>query len=481
MHRITVILLLGIHMALGQTNGFCNLVWSDEFNGNSLSSDWTKEVTCNGGGNNELECYTARDKNVYLQNGVLVLHAYRETYTGSQSGCTDTSGCTNTQSYTSGRVNTANSHSFLQRRFETRAKLPSGTHLWPAIWMLPTDWVYGGWAASGEIDIMESRGDHPDLVSGTLHHGAAWPNNVYDTTGDHGINVDLSQDFHVYALEWTGSTMKWFIDDYNFQTYDLNRWWNVTANGVYSKMGQPWDQRFHFILNLAVGGGFFGGYPALTDAQAAAWANPTMQIDYVRAYSYGGSCNGQVATSTSTSAAATPTSAAATPTVANDNGNRPVSATCNGQSYDANAYTCTINEQGLQRLCPSGQSACGSACYPSASYCCLNGALVQKSFCPAVVVSSTSQAAVVASSTTTHASTSTSASSSAASVATQGSSNTVNSCNGQLFGSGYTCTTNDQGNKLLCPTSHPSGCGQACYSSDNYCCKNSQLQPAGHC
>jgi hypothetical protein len=117
-----LILLLGINVALGQTNGFCTLAWADEFN--TLTSDWTKDETCYGGGNNEMECYTARDKNVFIDNGALVLKAYRETYTGSQSGCTDIQGCTWTKPYTSGRVNTAASKSFLWTiRSESQASL----------------------------------------------------------------------------------------------------------------------------------------------------------------------------------------------------------------------------------------------------------------------------------------------------------------------------------------------------------------------
>lgn len=176
---------------------------------------------------------------------------------------------------------------------EIRAKLTSGSHLWPAIWMLPTDYSYGGWAASGEIDIMEQKGNHPTIMSGTLHHGSAWPNNMWTTNGDHSFNnQDLSQGFHVYSVEWTESTMKWYTDNENFQTYDMNRWWYKSpTQNPYSAMGQPWDKRFHFVFNVAVGGNFFGGYPALTDADVEKWKVPEMRIDYVRVYEYtGGVC-----------------------------------------------------------------------------------------------------------------------------------------------------------------------------------------------
>jgi beta-glucanase (GH16 family) len=471
MIRTTLLMLLGFNLALGQTNGFCTLAWSDEFN--TLSSDWRKDQTCYGGGNNELECYTTRDKNVFIDNGVLVLRAYRETWTGSQSGCTDTQGCTWTKPYTSGKVNTAASRSFLYGRFEIRAKIASGYQLWPAIWMMPTDYAYGGWAASGEIDIMEARGNNPWVASGTLHHGAPWPNNVYTTTGDHGIGVDLSLDYHVFALEWTSTSMKWYTDNTLTQSYDLNRWWNSSVQGVYSAMGQPFNKRFHMILNLAVGVGFFGGAPAVTDAQAAAWAQPEMRVDYVRVWNQGGNC-GAAQTSTTTS---TPTSSQA-----NDQGNRPSvsgaaggAASCNNQVYDSSSYTCTINDQGNQVLCQNGYQSCGRACYSPQQYCCLSGALRPKSQCPANAVITTTAATTTAATTATTTTTTTTA------TANTNPQSTSNTCNGQTYNTAiYSCTTNEQGRTVLCPAGQ-SSCGNSCYSPTLYCCKNGALTQKSFC
>jgi beta-glucanase (GH16 family) len=467
-----LILLLGINVALGQANGFCNLVWADEFN--TLSSDWTKEQTCYGGGNNEMECYTARDKNVFIDNGALVLKAYRETYTGSQSGCTDTQGCTWTKPYTSGRVNTAASKSFLYGRFEIRAKISSGIQLWPAIWMMPTDYSYGGWAASGEIDIMEARGDNPWITSGTLHHGAPWPNNIWTTTGDHGVGVDLSRDYHIFALEWTQTSMKWYIDSTLTQSFDMNRWWNSSQQGVYSAMGQPFDRRFHFILNLAVGGGFFGGAAPVTDAQSAAWAQPELRVDYVRVWNQGGNCGAaQVpATPTTSTQAATPTTSTGQ---AADQGARPTSvsgATCNNQAYDSSRYTCTLNEQGRQVLCQTGFSSCGNACFQSSQYCCWNGGLLSKSLCPTQAMT-TSTAATTTTTTTQAQAQTTAATSSPQSGGT--------TCNGQAFDpSRYSCTLNEQGRSVLCQSGYAS-CGNSCYSPSLYCCKNGALAQKSSC
>src|SRR6266487_811527 len=109
-----------------------------------------------GGGNNEFQCYTARRENIKVSDGVLTIKARPESYKNHD--------------YTSGRVR-MDTEGFKYGRYVIRAKLPKGKHLWPAIWMMPTHEVFGEWAASGEIDIMELRGQEPSLVEGTLHFG----------------------------------------------------------------------------------------------------------------------------------------------------------------------------------------------------------------------------------------------------------------------------------------------------------------------
>jgi len=296
-------LLTTITLVAGQTNGYCNLVWNDEFTGTELdSTKWNKEITCNGGGNGEFQCYTPRPQNIFIRNGSLVLKVLPERYTGTQQGCTDGQGCTNTKDFTSGRVNSAGKGSFLYGRMEVRAKLVNGRALWPAIWMLPTDYSYGGWAASGEIDIMEMKGEHPNLVSSTLHHGGAWPNNMWTTTGDKDMAVDLSQDWHTYGCEWNASTIVWFVDKRVTDVFNLNRsWYSGKGTNPYTQNGQPWDKRFHFVFNVAVGGNFFGpNYPAPTATDAAQWKVSEMNIDYVRVWQKGGDCSKDPFASTAT-------------------------------------------------------------------------------------------------------------------------------------------------------------------------------------
>jgi hypothetical protein len=159
-------------------------------------------------------------------------------------------------------------------RFEFRAALPQGQGYWPALWMMPQDSVYGGWAASGEIDVTENRGSDPTTVLGTIHFGGQWPNNLQS----HGPSFtfpagDSVTNFHTYALEWTTNAIKWFVDD---QLYETQTSWSSTGGGYPA----PFDQPFYIIMNLAVGGNF-GGNPDTNTLFPG-----EMLVDYVRAYDF---------------------------------------------------------------------------------------------------------------------------------------------------------------------------------------------------
>ncbi|MCL4109041.1 UNVERIFIED_CONTAM: hypothetical protein GTU68_032164 [Idotea baltica] len=238
------------------------LVWSDEFDGKSLDySKWGIEVNAFGGGNNELQLYTDRAKNVRVENGHLILEAHKDQ--PNMSGTV--------REYSSGRVRTKHRGDWKYGRIEIRAKMPVGQGIWPAIWMLPTDDVYGGWAASGEIDIMEYRGQNPKEVLGTLHFGGHWPKNA-SSSGSHTLKKgSFADDFHTFAIDWQEGKIVWSIDGKPYQT--KNKW-----NSVNGKFPAPFDQEFHLLLNLAVGGHFVGAPNASTKLPQQ------FLIDYVRVY-----------------------------------------------------------------------------------------------------------------------------------------------------------------------------------------------------
>ena len=237
------------------------MVWRDEFSGSEIdSSKWGFEINGQGGGNNEMQYYTDRSENARIEDGSLVIEARSETYTGSDG----------TRNYTSARLRSANKGDWTYGRMEARIRLPFGQGLWPAFWMLPTDWVYGGWAASGEIDIMELVGHEPNIVHGTLHYGGPWPENTYSGDG-YTINEPFANDFHTFAVEWEEGEIRWYVDDLHVQTQTS---WYSTA-GAYPA---PFNQNFHILLNVAVG----GNWPGAPDATTV--FPQQMIVDYVRVY-----------------------------------------------------------------------------------------------------------------------------------------------------------------------------------------------------
>ena len=238
------------------------LVWHDEFNGEAIDpTKWEHEVNAQGGGNNELQYYTNRPQNSWIEDSVLVIQALKETYTGSEG----------TREYTSARLRTKNRGDWKYGRFNIRAKLPYGQGLWPAIWMLPTDWVYGGWAASGEIDIMELIGHEPQKVYGTLHYGGTYPNNVHTGDSYSLANGNFATDFHTFTLEWDSTQFRWYVDDILYHTQTS---WYSQGNDYPA----PFDQRFHLLLNVAVGGNWPGNPDNTTSFPQR------MEVDYVRVY-----------------------------------------------------------------------------------------------------------------------------------------------------------------------------------------------------
>jgi len=249
---------------------FDNLVWSDEFNNDTLNiSNWNIEVigeTYNG----EIQYYTDRTDNIKLENGNLVITALEETYTGPLTPWGDPTN-TITRNYTSARINSNNKRQFQYGRFEARIKLPYGNGVFPAFWLMGTDVT--NWPANGEIDIME-------LVGGTqcsdcgdnIVHGTGWYENAGQNTTLQSASYQLfsgnfADNFHVFAVEWNSTTIKWFVDDVQFHS--------VTITGVeFTEFHNP----MHILLNFAIGGEWSG--------------NPTTStifpqeliVDYVRVY-----------------------------------------------------------------------------------------------------------------------------------------------------------------------------------------------------
>ncbi|MTI21328.1 glycoside hydrolase family 16 protein [Fulvivirga sp. RKSG066] len=233
------------------------LAWNDEFEGTSLSSDWTHEIGTgsNGWGNNELQYY--REENTTVTDGYLFIEAKKESFGGRQ--------------YTSSRIITENKQEFKYGRIDIRALLPKGQGLWPALWMLGANFRTVGWPKCGEIDIMEMIGGQgrENNVFGTLH----WEENGSRAcTCGQGSGYTLSSgtfsdEFHVFTIIWDANQIQWFVDDELFKTID------ITPADL-----SEFQEEFFFIFNVAVGGDLPGNPDASTQFPQR------MIVDYVRVF-----------------------------------------------------------------------------------------------------------------------------------------------------------------------------------------------------
>jgi beta-glucanase (GH16 family) len=267
MHRTVLISAATIWAGLCQGQRAEVMIWADEFSGSAVDpanwefqiGDGTSYGLPSGWGNNELQFYRDVPANASVSGGVLRIVARQESFGG--------------KSYTSARLRTRGRFEFAYGRVEARMKLPSTAGIWPAFWMLPTSSPYGGWAASGEIDIMESV-NVADRIYGTIHYGAPWPGNV-SAGGQYAPGTDFSQGFHTYSLEWEPNRMRWYVDGVLYRDISSAVWFSSAAQ---NNPRAPFDQPFHLLLNTAVGGNFPG------NPNGGSQFPQTFEIDWVRVY-----------------------------------------------------------------------------------------------------------------------------------------------------------------------------------------------------
>jgi hypothetical protein len=229
---------------------FANLVWSDEFNLFALNTTfWNYEQGASGWGNNELENYTNLTDNVHIDSGYLHITALNPSGT----------------SYTSGRINTAGKQQFTYGRVDVRAKMPEGKGIWPALWMLGSNYVSIGWPRCGETDIMELLGHEPSIVHGTVH----WFSNEHlSRTNSYTLsNGKFSSGFHLFSVVWTPNKLIWMVDK--------QQYFYLTREEIPSF---PFDLPQFIICNVAVG----GNWPGVPDETTVFPQH--MIVDYVRVY-----------------------------------------------------------------------------------------------------------------------------------------------------------------------------------------------------
>jgi beta-glucanase (GH16 family) len=244
------------------------LVWSDEFNGSSIDrSNWTYDTGGGGWGNSELEYYTDRSTNSYIYhdpasgNGFLVLQALHESYRN--------------RSYTSARLKTQGLRNWTYGRIEASIKVPNGQGVWPAFWMLGSNFSTVGWPGCGELDIME----HVTPIGANTIRGSA---HAPGFSGANSMNCDdtlanLSSQFHTYAIEWGPSEIRYYVDTTQYFSVTPQ---TATCGQNKTPLPGTWifDHPFFVILNLAIGGDWPGSPNAATQFPVQMW------VDYVRVY-----------------------------------------------------------------------------------------------------------------------------------------------------------------------------------------------------
>ena len=232
-------------------------VWSDEFDGSEVDeNNWGYDIGGSGWGNNELEFYTNR--NAYLTDGNLVIRANKENYGGRE--------------YTSSRLKTQSKQTVNYGRIDIRAVMPQGQGIWPALWMLGSNFPTVGWPHSGEIDIMEMIGGsgRENTVHGTAH----WYNQSNNQNASYGGNYELpsgetlSTNFHVFSIDWDSTSITWYLDNVQYHTMAINDSSSLAA----------FRKDFFFIFNVAVG----GNWPQYPDASTV--FPQRMVVDYVRVF-----------------------------------------------------------------------------------------------------------------------------------------------------------------------------------------------------
>ncbi len=237
------------------------LVWSDEFDYEGLPDPekWDYDTGASGWGNHELQNYTKDIKNAEVKDGRLIISAIKE-----ESGGAD---------YSSVRLVSRGKGDWLYGKIEVRAKLPYGKGTWPAIWMLPTDWKYGSWPKSGEIDIMEHVGYDQDVIHYSIHTESYYHSIGTQKTATKRY-AGVSEGFHDYAIEWLPDKILFFTDDDLTFTYEPVKY---KSTPTYKEW--PFDKPFHLLLNIAVGGDWGG----VMGVDESVWPQ-TMEVEYVRVY-----------------------------------------------------------------------------------------------------------------------------------------------------------------------------------------------------
>ena len=248
------------------------LVWYDEFSDDNLTR-WQAEIGCGGSQKTELQCYTPHG-NGYILNGFLHLEARVERWNDTEN--------TLNLPFTSAKYH-SHGDGWLYGMFEFRVRMPKGKLLRPIISLVPANYLYGTWPRSGEIYVAEARGENSNYFQSSIRFGSPSDFGRERMIKKVDPKNDLSESHHIYSLEWTKSSLAFFLDGHLFWHVDLNRKFNLLDGPhVYNKTGMPFDQPFKILAYLPVGGAYF--LSDQSEAGVRPWKRSFLQIDWVRVY-----------------------------------------------------------------------------------------------------------------------------------------------------------------------------------------------------
>jgi len=247
------------------------LVWEDDFNGNSLDqSKWIHDIGTGsqygmwGWGNGELQYY--QPQNTTLNNGIAKIEVKEE-----PNGIIDSWSATSY--FSSSKITTKGLFNFRYGKVEARIKTIDGQGFWPAFWMLPSN---GSWPCDGEIDIMEQWGNDylTNSTSGAAHLGTcpySQSTHFYETSSSYISSGSYADDFHTYSLIWKEDTITWYVDEIELFSLNPSSYWSIPSQSAWPFNANEW----YIMINLAI-------------TQAGPNANTVLpnqiEIDYVRVY-----------------------------------------------------------------------------------------------------------------------------------------------------------------------------------------------------
>lgn len=247
------------------------LVWEDDFNGNSLDqSKWIHDIGTGsqygmwGWGNGELQYY--QPQNTTLNNGIAKIEVKEE-----PNGIIDSWSATSY--FSSSKITTKGLFNFRYGKVEARIKTIDGQGFWPAFWMLPSN---GSWPCDGEIDIMEQWGNDylTNSTSGAAHLGTcpySSSTHFYETSSSYISSGSYADDFHTYSVIWKEDTITWYVDEIELFSLNPSSYWSIPSQSAWPFNANEW----YIMINLAI-------------TQAGPNSNTVfpnqMEIDYVRVY-----------------------------------------------------------------------------------------------------------------------------------------------------------------------------------------------------